>query len=403
MKDVPVVWARPNKWLRGLSYAPFALALALLLITIATGTAFAAIAPHLIGLGFFARFFLRRRNPLPEMVPGSARVTEGVLECAGERIPLAEIKNAVIVPNPPNPSVLIERRRLKTPMRLVMANTEEARDLLRLVGYDATQRTLQLSAMPWTMSTTLRTFATIFGAMGITFAIALLASVIAPPLAALAPLSMVLMLLAFVIPSRVTVGGDGVLVEWLRWKRFVPIAEIRSAALFDEGMGRNRRVGVNLALRNEIVRIHVGAGLAMEKAKALLERIDEVRSAKGAKAIGEVATETFLARVARTTKDTKAWLADLRALGTGELATHRVAPVDPETLLRLVDDPQAPAPARVAAAVALKSSGHGDADQRIRVAAETAAHPKLRVALERSIEDDEAALIEAVDELEAAR
>ena len=81
------------------------------------------------------------------------------------------------------------------------------------------------------------------------FAIALVGHAIAPQLAALAPLAVLAMVSLILVPSRVTVGGDGVLVEWLRWKRFVPIGDIRVATVYDEGMGRNRRVGILLTLR----------------------------------------------------------------------------------------------------------------------------------------------------------
>ncbi len=400
-----VTWARRNKWLHALSLAPFALAALLLVATVLTGAPFAAIAPHLLIVGIFSQIYLRKRNPRPELVDGEASVEGGVLRFAGQEVPLSEIKRAVVVPSPTFPEVVIERRGLKPPVRLRMQSgraswrNEEARQILRMVGFDATQRTLELTAMSQVMASPLRMFGTIFGGMGSAFALGALGQAIFPPLVMLAPIVLLLMAASFVMPSHVTVGGDGVLVQWLRWKRFVPIGDIGSAVVFDEGMGRNRRVGVLLSLPREELRIPVGSIWDLERAKALLERIDEVKATRNAKAIGDTAADGFLAQIERKAKSTKEWLDELRAIGTGALATHRIAPVAPETLLRVVEDPQAPKPARVAAAVALKSSGDEDAVRRVRVAAETAAHPKLRVALERSIEEDEAALIEAVDEL----
>lgn len=400
-EKVPVVWARRNKWIHALSWAPFALVPLLVLLSVLTHTPFVAIAPHLLIAGVAGKFFLRRKNPLPERVECAASVSDGVLSFADQRIPLADITNAVIVPTSPTPTVLIRRRRLGLPVRLVVSSSEEARHVMRLLGYDATQRTLRVSAMSWSMATALRRFMGIIAAVCFGFGFALAGHAMAPPLAMLAPILIFAMLTTFLIPSHVTVGGDGVLLEWIRWKRFIPIGDIRFATVLDEGMGRNRRVGVLLTLREGEVRIPIGSRWEIESAKALLERIEEVRAAKGAKAIGEsAAAEGFLAQIARTTQSTREWLAELRAIGTGELATHRVAPVAPETLLRVVEDPQAPPPARVAAAVALRSSGDGDAAKRVRVAAETAAHPKLRVALERSLDEDEDALVEAVDDLQ---
>lgn len=402
-ETVPVTWAKRNKWIDALSWLPFALVPVLLLASILTHTPYVAVTPHLLIAGLAGKFFLRRKNPAPELVDGTASVKDGVLSFADQRIPIADVTSAVIVPGSTTPTVVIHRRRLGLPVRLVVSSTDEARKVLRMVGFDATQRTLKLRAMSWVMGSALRTFLTIFGGLGAGFAAATIGHAIAPPLVMIAPLIMLAMTATFLIPSNVTVGGDGVLVEWLRWKRFIPIGDIRFGTIYDEGMGRNRRVGVLLTLREGELRIPVGSRWEMESAKALLERIEEVRSAKGAKAIGEsAAAEGFLAQIVRTTQSTKEWLAELRAIGTGELATHRVAPVAPETLLRVVEDPGAPPPARVAAAVALKSSGDGDAAKRVRVAAETAAHPKLRVALERSLEEDEDALAEAVDDLQKA-
>ncbi|CAN5645455.1 hypothetical protein BH09MYX1_BH09MYX1_23460 [soil metagenome] len=404
-ESVTVTWAKRNRWLQRLSVVPFALAGLLFAVTIATAVPVVAIAPHLIGLGVFYRFFLRRRNPLPELIATKATVRDGALCFADQRIPLNEIKNAVIVPGAPgrpDPQVLIERKRLGTPVRFSVANVDEARHVLRLVGWDASQRTLSESAMSWIMSHPLRVFGTIFGSMIATFILAGLAAKLAPPLMAFVPLILIAMAFFVLAPSRVTIGGDGVLLEWLRWKRFIAIGDLLSAHMFDSGSGRNRRVGVELLTKSGPVRVVLGGGWQIDKANALVLRIQEVKAAGDAAKIGETAATGFIDQITKAAKDTKDWLEELRALGSGERATHRVAPIAPEALLRVVEDPGAPARARVAAAVALKSSGLGDSAARVRVAAETAAQPKLRIALERSIDEDDAALIEAVDDLLAS-
>jgi hypothetical protein len=397
---ISATWAKRNKWLNGLSLAPFGLAALLLLVTIATGIPVVGLAPHLIGLGAVARLFLRRRNPWPEPDRTSVSVKDGVLSFSDQRIPLSDIKNAVIIPGEPNPQILIERKRLGLPVRLFVNDAEEARAVLRMIGWDATQRTLSDSAMSWVMSSSLRLFGTIFGSLFATFVVAGLAGAVFPPLIALAPLFILTMAFFALAPSRITIGGDGILLEWLKWKKFIALTDLLSARVFDEGMGRNRRVGILLLTKSQgEVRVAVGGGWNVEKAQALVERIAEVRAAGKAAAIGEAAANGFIAQIGEAAKSTKEWLAELRALGSGAMVTHRVAPIAPETLLRVVEDATAPPPARVAAAVALKASGDVSAQARVRVAAETAAHPKLRVALERTIEDDEVALVEAVDAL----
>ncbi len=403
-KPVTVTWAKRNKWLDALSLVPFGLAALLFVITLASAVPVAAIAPHLVGLGIFLRFFLRRRNPWPEAVAAEARVENGVLRFADQEVPLAEIKNAVIVPGAPNPHVLIERKRLGTPVRLFVNDVGDARRILKMLGWDATQRTLSEGAMSWVMANSARLFGTIFGSMFTTFVVAGLAAKLAPALMALVPFVLIAMLIVTMAPSRVTIGGDGILLEWLRWKKFVAIGDLLSARVFDEGMGRNRRVGISMLTKTQgEVRVALGGAWSVDKAHALVERIDEVRSAGAAAATGEAAASGFIAQIGELAKSTKEWLSELRALGAGTLATHRVAPIAPDTLLRLVEDAAAPPRARVAAAIALRASGDGDAERRVRVAAETAAHPKLRVALERTIGDDDEALVEAVEELAEAR
>lgn len=399
---VPVKLAKRNKWLAWLARVPLGLAIAFMIATAANVAPLAFVAPHLLALAVFGEIYLRRRNPRPELTDTTATVRDGVLELVsqGIRVPLSDVKNALIVPGSPNPHVLVDRKGLREPLRLYVKNVDDARAVLRLLGYDASQRTLVASAMSWAMASRVRVVGLALGAMGAAAALTAVLGAIAQPFTLLAPFVMIATFLVAAIPSRVTIGGDGILLEWLRRRKFVPIADVLSAVVFDEGMGRSRRVGVQIATRSGVERIVLGGMFSLDKAHALVERIAEVKSAEGAMAIGEAAASGFVAQFAEgALADTRAWLAELRALGAGAMATHRVAPVPPATLLQVVEDPAAPPPARVAAAVALRASGDPDGAARVRVAAETAAHPKLRVALERSVEDDDDALVEAVEGL----
>jgi hypothetical protein len=67
----------------------------------------------------------------------------------------------------------------------------------------------------------------------------------------------------------------------------------------------------------------------------------------------------------------------------------------------LEDGASAPAH-RAAAAVALSPHLDDAGRQRVRIAAQATATPKLRVALEAAAEDDDVRLIEALDEVTAA-
>ena len=85
----------------------------------------------------------------------------------------------------------------------------------------------------------------------------------------------------------------------------------------------------------------------------------------------------------RAGRDPATWLRELRALRTH--ATHyRSTAVTDDALWSVVEDPRIDPAARAGAAAALADSP--DAAARIRVAAESTASPRLRVALARIAE-----------------
>ena len=96
----------------------------------------------------------------------------------------------------------------------------------------------------------------------------------------------------------------------------------------------------------------------------------------------------LLARAGRGTLD---WVRGLRALGEGQ-GGYRGIGLTPDHLWRIAEDASAPRESRVGAALALRSTLDDEGRRRLRVAAESSASPKVRVALEATADevDDEA-------------
>ena len=93
----------------------------------------------------------------------------------------------------------------------------------------------------------------------------------------------------------------------------------------------------------------------------------------------------------------------LRGEKRAEKSPYRRHPApDPSELLAIVGSDVAAPAARGAAAVLLAQANDGDGRTKLRIAAESTAHPKLRALLRLASEDGEAAeLEEALQEVEA--
>jgi hypothetical protein len=125
------------------------------------------------------------------------------------------------------------------------------------------------------------------------------------------------------------------------------------------------------------------------------ERIREAFEAHGR---GDVTLAAAALR--RGTRDVAAWIRALQAIGSGASADHRTAPVPPDQLWRIVEDPHAEPGARAGAAVVLRGSLDEAGRSRLLAAAGATAQPRVRIALEAAGEGDEAALAEALAAVE---
>ncbi len=202
------------------------------------------------------------------------------------------------------------------------------------------------------------------------------------------------------IPSRITVGTDGILLEWLGlWKRYIPMRDIAKVEVDPKRWGV-----VNLTLTSgKVESISQGrrpiGRLAMPETTALRNQIEQaVAASRSSEHVAE-ASQVLLR--AKQGDDHGAWVGELRKLLDRE-AGFRDQVLAPDRLWSVVEDAAAQAQARAAAAVALSPLLDQEGKERLRIASNAIAEPKLRVALEAAEGDSEERMAEALAELEAA-
>ena len=209
-------------------------------------------------------------------------------------------------------------------------------------------------------------------------------------------------LLFVVLRTKLTVGADGVLRTWFWRKSFWSWAEVKQIQTYVDSSfwsSNNRWRGVELVLRSGAsVRFPIVQGRSLDTGQMTLI-LERMRQAKESHDRGDAASEAAL--LERHERDIPAWIAALRAIGSGANQDHRTAPVVPEKLWRIVEDPAATAAARAGAAVALSTAIDAGGKKRLAAAAEAVAAPKLRIALDAAAKGDEEALREALSEVEA--
>ncbi len=177
----------------------------------------------------------------------------------------------------------------------------------------------------------------------------------------------------------VVVGLDGVRIVGVLRPRFIPYTSIR----------RVRR-GSSVTLETDRGNRELPMiGVSSEQMNALAARIEEGMRRSGA------ASARGLDMLDRNERPLAAWA---EAIASAMRGTFRDAAIAPGNLEQVLADPKAPLERRVGAALGLRAGEDGRA--RIRVAAETSADPRVRVALERAAADeiDEHALLHALGE-----
>jgi hypothetical protein len=389
----------PNAIVRWASPAMLAVVVAL---AIAGGKSALPAFPALVGVVAVASMLIRRWNWAPKTTPGKVTADdEGIRRDGVLVLPRAEIKQGFVVAGSGTWLVRLDRGFARRRTDIAVSSVEEGRALLRALGLDASQTAATVRGMSrmfavqgWKMVPFV--FGMVFAAMLCGFA----ARTLHNPqfFAAFMPLFMLAFASTMLIPTKIRVGADGILTRWAGAEKFYGYREIERVAQYESGFGTRKYVGVELTLRSgKSVRLPVGQKmLNQEESNLLFERVREAIEVYREGAAGIDASA--LARSGRETTD---WVRALKSLGAGAGADMRTAGVPIESLLGVVTDSAARAIDRASAAVAL-TPVLGDEDRtRIRVAADAAASPKLRVALEKvSSGADDATLAEALSELE---
>lgn len=200
---------------------------------------------------------------------------------------------------------------------------------------------------------------------------------------------------AYLLVARTaaTAGPDGVEIFMLvEGRQFFPYDEIADVVFVGKA--------VQVILRSgERVPVARNAVLDGSQLASLAERIRE-----GAHTHRREPDPT-IAALSRGKRDISDWLRDLR--GAAGLGNYRKSAPTSDALWRVLEDPNADASARAAAAVALGSTTEASPRTRIAAIASTVASPRLRVALETIVDGTDrdellADMLEDV-EIESAR
>lgn len=399
-----LVRIRRNPWLLGLAASPLLLTLGAIVTAIAGTPAALAFTMHPLIFAGVALVYVWRRNPRPVIEPARVAADADGVEIDGQRIPRSTIREGFVLPGSP-PRVKL-RRRWATPIELQVGSTDEARAILRALGLDVTQTVARFRTLSRAVSkrryvaATLGSFFTVYAV----FIIGLTRSRNDPTLAAATGVAFFVGLLAMMtlmlMPTKLSVGADGVVLRWLFRDRFIAYGDIEGAEQYEKGWGRSRHIGIKLTLRSgEEVLIPTGQAKWNNEEMAIIH--ERMREAMEAFRLGDAAADAALLR--RGARDVPEWIAALRAIGSGANADMRTAPLPRERLFRIVESPTAAVAERAAAAVALGGELDDEARGRLRIAAEATASPKLRVVLEAAASgaaeaEMEAALGEAAGE-----
>ncbi len=385
---------RRNPWLLGIAMTPLFAILPLLVTAVVVHPAFAMFIPHLSALGGFLTYWMWRRNPWARRRNVRVEVDDETLSIGDKRIPRSVLTRGVAVPRANGMDVQLAKRGID--IELGLEDEEQAKKLLAALGFDTHQTVARFLGMSRMQTSTMRQLAVSFGGVFGVGLVAALAAALAPGFgAAVLILGFVAVIGALLMPSRVEVGADGVLIRWLGRERFISHADIRDVASGAEGWGRGRRMLVKLELASgELYVIPTGIPfMDAGKAAALTTRILHARDAftRGE----DAAPQALLVRGGRSHAQ---WVSLLRSR---ELVSHRTADVPKDNLWRVIEDAGAEPIERAAAAVALGKDLTNDERKRLERAARATAAPKLRVVLEKAGEADEDELASELEELEA--
>lgn len=278
----------------------------------------------------------------------------------------------------------------------IEAEEGEALEMLYALGLDPGSKRAEFSGSSPLYATLARNLLFVFGLFGASLlfaAVMALVGVAAP----MTPFLVMPLVFAGMLPSKIAIGVDGVLVRWLWQKKFIPMSQIARIERADDRTvvlhlvdGREELIYTSMRRRSGF-----GSSWAVQHRDAVLARIGEAIMAYRAR--GPAADISAL--VGKGTRTRSEWLGALGKLRGAE-GGYRDAVVRDDDLWRVVEDPSAPEDARGGAALLLRRSLDEAGKARVRVAAEATASPKLRVALDAAASDTaDEAMHAALEEL----
>lgn len=213
--------------------------------------------------------------------------------------------------------------------------------------------------------------------------------------------------------ARAVVGADGVYLRWLWQKQFIPIERIESAMVVEHArtQWQSERLVVRLHLvGNETWDIPAWSSGGRRRSRItddmraradmLAARINQAIEGGGGQATALLRDPTVLERGERAIGE---WVVALKKLHR-DADGYREPGSALDQLWAVLEDVKAKAEQRAATAVALSPHLDDEGRKRVRIAAQAAVAPRLRVALEAAADEDEAELesaLEAVAEAES--
>lgn len=214
----------------------------------------------------------------------------------------------------------------------------------------------------------------------------------------------------WMIPLHVTIGNDGLYLERLGRRRRVPFASIRAlgslaaepnTVVVELDSGQRIPLRVNAATHSSTSKQLEGVLGIRHQVEPKMPETDLLRSAI------QSALDDFRKReahadaaalLARSGRPTREWIREL--VQPRADSAYRGGLTSQEVLFRIVDDPAVDPTARAGAVLALRAKLDDEGRARVRVAAEASASPRVRVALESALNDDDEAVAAAIDAVE---
>ncbi|MFO0760280.1 MAG: hypothetical protein U0359_27610 [Byssovorax sp.] len=397
---------RHNPWMVALAASPALLSVGSILGGILVSPGFFVTILHCLIFALAMLIYVLRTRPRPRYAPVEVHADREALAVGEERVPREALRDGLVVParSDRGPQVVLRRKgAFKPSIRLAVHDRAEGRRLLRALGFDASQTVARFRAMSRALGERRHMFyalggfflgLAVFAATGVITATTHSAAWIglgAVPLA----FGYIGMIASFLAPTTIIAGADGLMIQWLFWKRFVRFGDILTVARYESGWGRSNRKGLTVVLQSG-EQITLPISQDAEAVAIVEERIQEaMETYRRGDAEGKAAL------VRRNGREIGEWVTQLRALGAGSNADLRTAPLPRDALFRIVESPTAEAADRAAAAVALGRDLDDEGKVRLRSAASATAAPKLRIAIEKAAGDaDDEALREALAALE---